>query len=98
MRIRVVSRYGEQEILTLVGPLEVTETNRENGMSHFLDACGIDYFFNDSDGTYDGWGRAAPAEGISEQQADDVIDLIQAARELVAPILPSQEALGYDQN
>ena len=88
MRIRVIHRDGDQEVLTVVGPLIVTETNRENGMSHFQDATGTDFYFNDSDGTYDGFARAC-SEVAGFQDAMDRIESVQSAREFVEPILPT---------
>ena len=71
MKIRVVHRKGQQEILTIVGPVQVVETNREDGMSHLHSADGTDFFFNDDDGTYDGWGRSVP--GITSEGMDRIV-------------------------
>ena len=88
MRIRVVHRDGDQEVLTVLGPLTVTESNRENGMSHFQDAMRNDYYFNDSNGTYDGFGRAC-CQPTEFPEAVDLIERIHSDREFVEPILPT---------
>ena len=83
MRIRVVHQNGQQEVLTVVGPVSTVESNLENGMSHFQDATGRDYWFNVSDGTYDGWGQG----GIStDAEMDATIEQVQGGREMVEPI------------
>ena len=83
MKIRVIHQDGQQEVLTIVGPLSVIETNLENGMSHFRDAIGRDYWFNDSDGTYDGWGQGG---SFTEKEMDATVEQVQGGREMVEPI------------
>ncbi len=84
MRIRVVHQDGQQEVLTIVGPLSIVESNLENGMSHFQDATGRDYWFNVSDGTYDGWGQGG---SLTEGEMDVVVEQVQGGREMVEPIV-----------
>ena len=83
MRIRVVHQNGQQELLTVVGPMSIVESKLENGMSHFQDATGRDYWFNDSDGTFDGWGQGG---SFTEKEMDATVEQVQGGREMVEPI------------
>lgn len=80
MKIQVTHKDGRQEVLSVVGPLNLIEGDP---LSRIVDATGLEHWFNE-DGTYNGWGRAFP-DGISEQRAVSAIEAVESTREFIEP-------------
>jgi hypothetical protein len=85
--MRVVHKDGREEVLSVVGPLEVRESGEGNGLSRFIDATGMEHWFHDEDGAYNGWGRAFPS-GISTDEAINAIEAGESDREIGPKIEP----------
>jgi hypothetical protein len=60
IRLLATKRSGEQVLVELEPPFELSASALDDKfqMFYFHDANGTDHYFNKSDGTYDGWGRA----------------------------------------
>ena len=82
MKIRVQRREGNIEIISVVGPLVVTEGGI---LSYFNSAEGMDHYFT-PDGYYDGWGMACNIPSTKENKppvtATELIDRIEKDREI----------------
>ncbi len=86
MNIRVMRRDGLYEIIAVVGPVEI---HHGTGMDHLHSADGMDYYFL-HDGTYDGWGKSAPA-GMTMDEAAQDIERIERERHIDDPREPRSQ-------
>jgi len=71
MNLLVTRRDGSTELLDIKLPVTFDSPEQINNpvltMWQMHDAQGTDYFFNKSDGTYDGWGRGVCCNEEAEQ-------------------------------
>ena len=77
MKLLVTRRDGSAQELDIKLPISFTEVDNDQcTMWQMHDAAGTDYFFNKSDGTYDGWGRAV----MSNEEAEQLLDHANSTR------------------
>ena len=89
MRIRVMSRDGAIETITLVPPVTVHDSPYDvpegiEMLTHLHCGDGTDHFFTFNEGFYDGWGRGL-AEGVDTQEAVRTIEQVESSRETEPP-------------
>ena len=77
MKMRVLRRDGFIETISVVGPVEV---HHGDGMDHLHSGDGMDHYFL-HDGTYDGWGIAAP-QGMTMETMTETIERVERDRKI----------------
>lgn len=80
MKLAVTRCDGDTEIIILNDPVQVFEGTHQ---AHIHSAEGMDHYFRLSDGKYDGYGRSAPDQGWTSNQAATYLEQMDSERRII---------------